>query len=234
MLLTTTTGTRADPLYSPRYSVTDLGTSFSLQEDSDGHAHSVTNAGGTTAYVFDKSPVTMLNHVVPGGNHAESYRVDLLSNNGYTLRYNYDDHGSLMQGTFAPSFSAILGSWITHAGRVPVADMNSRGEVVGMSEAGPTIGTGYAAYHPFVDQFIDPHLEASEISNLNNYIPSLPGDYLISASKIDDQGRILASGSTHRYLLTPLELGPPATVPEPSTLAFFGVATAILWLRRKS
>lgn len=252
LVLTLPPGAKGEPLFSPLYSVTDLGTSYTLENDAGGTAHGVTAADGTVTYAFEKSPVTHINEVHPGGNHQDSYTAWTLENNGHKVGYNFDDHGSLPTGTFAPTFAPLLGSWSTHQGTLPVSDLNAQGAVVGTGLLDVFEHDGsYAAYTNSAENFLN-GIDQRVVNNLNNYVASVPNDYLRSADMIDDMGRILASGNSswatlidkdgqsvtrlvsHKYLLTPLGLGAPETVPEPSTLALLGVVAVGLWRRSRS
>src|SRR4051812_40805656 len=86
---------RADPLLSPLYGVTDLGTDYTLQTDANGYTHTVTSGDGSATYAFEKSPVTMINEIFPGGSHSGSYTALTLENNGHKVGYKYDRGGSL-------------------------------------------------------------------------------------------------------------------------------------------
>ncbi|WP_254053994.1 PEP-CTERM sorting domain-containing protein [Singulisphaera sp. GP187] len=97
--------------------------------------------------------------------------------------------------------------------------LNNAGQVVGWSE----IANG--AHHAFL-------YDKGIMEDLNTLIPPTAGLNLESAIGIDASGRIVAfgtdrSGATHEYFLT------PAPVPEPSTLAFFGLVAGSLVLRRQ-
>jgi probable HAF family extracellular repeat protein len=89
--------------------------------------------------------------------------------------------------------------------------LNNSNQVVGWSQ----IASG--AQHAFL-------YANGKMQDLNLLIPPVSGITLISAVGIDGSGRIVAygtgaSGQTEEFLLTPLE----APVPEPSTLAVFGL-----------
>jgi probable HAF family extracellular repeat protein len=87
--------------------------------------------------------------------------------------------------------------------------LNDASQVVGWSQ----VASG--AQHAFV-------YSNGTMQDLNLLIPPISGITLTTAVGIDDSGRIAAygtdsSGQTEEFLLT------PATVPEPSSLAIFGL-----------
>lgn len=95
--------------------------------------------------------------------------------------------------------------------------LNNAGQVVGWSE----IADG--THHAFL-------YDKGIMEDLNTLIPPTSGLNLDTAVGIDASGRIVAlgtddSGVTHEYLLA------PATVPEPSTLALFGLVAGGLVVR---
>src|SRR4051812_38116764 len=100
LVLSLTSGAKADPLFSPLYSVTDLGTSYTLEKDAGGTAGGATTADGTVTYAFEKAPVTHINEIRLGGSHQDSYTAWTMVNNGHKIGYNFDNHGTLTQDTF--------------------------------------------------------------------------------------------------------------------------------------
>jgi hypothetical protein len=229
------------------YSTTDLGTSYQLQTDSNGHVSSVTNSNGSASYAFDKAPVDQINETVLGGSHAGDYTVYTMSNAAGKVGYIFADHGSLPFPILSPTFEPLLGGWATlpsDSSSLPpvVADMNIKGQVVGRSDffgpPGQVVGESDYYGAAFSDINFKPHgLNTTQDERLGNYIDPIPGVTLTAAVKIDDLGRILAIGSDgHDYLLTPVALGPPQTVPEPTTLMLLGVvgfAIGVRSLRRR-
>jgi probable HAF family extracellular repeat protein len=81
-----------------------------------------------------------------------------------------------------------------------------------------------------------------QMTDVNSLLPSsLSGVTLFGASSINNEGQIVAFGGTSHsgpmedYLLTPPGAAPLAGVtnlPEPSTLAFFGLLVGGLCIRR--
>jgi probable HAF family extracellular repeat protein len=101
--------------------------------------------------------------------------------------------------------------------------LNNAGQVVGMSSwlTDPS-NPARPPWHAFL-------YDQGTMKDLNDLIPTGSGIVLNNAVGIDAQGRIVAvgddsTGTAHEYLLTPTSLGTPDPVPEPSTLAIFGLA----------
>jgi probable HAF family extracellular repeat protein len=89
----------------------------------------------------------------------------------------------------------------------------------------------------------------NQVVDLNSLLPASSGWTLLSATGINDQGQIVGygtgpGGQLDRFLLTPgsagsqspTDPGSPPDIPEPSTLACFGLGAAgiLLWRHRKS
>lgn len=244
--LTLATTTNAAPMFT----VTDLGSKYTLQQDSSGTVHSVTSGDGSHTLAFEKSPTKsidvkydsygVLDHLPTLG---QWYYQDI-HGGGYiqgTLQ-----NGSLIQGYFADEISGTGftphvplgfyggGDWHNEL-MSPVADMNAHGEIVGTSliaNRSYFSSSTYAAFstatgetHDFAKSFV--------ADNLNNYIASSLGINLTQGLKVDDLGRIIAQGTTdgkgQYFLLTPN--GSPTPAPEPSTLALLVVGITALGVR---
>jgi probable HAF family extracellular repeat protein len=103
--------------------------------------------------------------------------------------------------------------------------INNLGQVVGASQV-----QGASTWHAFLSN------NGQAAVDLNTLIPDSSRWTLTSATGINDKGQIVgygvdASGNSHAVLLTPDGTGnptPAAPVPEPSPLAFFGLAMAFL------
>jgi probable HAF family extracellular repeat protein len=107
--------------------------------------------------------------------------------------------------------------------------INSQGQIIGsssLSSSQPNLS------HAFLDQ-------NGTMTDLTTLISPSSGWTLNSAIAINDKGQILGSGigpdgQTDTFLLTPASEPPPVApqVPEPTTLAFFGLVAAGAALRR--
>jgi hypothetical protein len=109
--------------------VTPLGASYTFDSDSTGYIHSISDADASSAYAFNKSPVTMINERIYGGSHVSSYIQYTMEINGHKVGYHFDSGGNLPGATYAPTFAAITGSWSSSAPNPP-ADINSTGQSI--------------------------------------------------------------------------------------------------------
>lgn len=215
----------AQPIFaSPLYSVTDLGIGGgSATFDANGNISGVMNSNDSENYAFDKSPVTHINERIDStsiGNYA--FTMYTLQDNGFKTGYFREENTG--QGPVNVAISeSVLGSWYSAPNSSPITDMNALGQFIGTGQPGVG-GSGnsftYAAIGYATGATIPPEFTLGH--NLNSYIATIPGMSLTSAFNIDDVGRIIAGGSDgHTYLLTPIALGAPQTVPEPSGIAIF-------------
>ena len=108
---------------------------------------------------------------------------------------------------------------------VEAASINSLGQIVGNSGSIPNPNEPH--FHAFLYQ-------NGTMFDLNNLVPAGSNWTLELAQKINDQGQIIGiglapgGGAEHSFLLTPSGLPAPAPIPEPSTLAFFGLTAVAL------
>ena len=228
------------------FTVTNLGSSYTLQQDASGTVSSVTSGDGSQVYAFDKSPTTSIDQLY----YADGVSQFPYVHEGGFLRYTLQN-GSLKGGYYLDPFSGqmaypyfpqvpigfyFLSSWHNEL-MPPVADMNSHGEIVGTSVLGATSNYGAPTYAAFSAATGGTHdlnnANSSVADNLNNYIASSLGINLTQGLKVDDLGDIIAEGTlngkTQDFLLT--LNGPPIPAPEPSTLAFLAVVMTALGIR---
>lgn len=131
------------------------------------------------------------------------------------------------------SFGPLIGQFGTtnnvysHSGQVAtILDLNNRDQILGIS-APPNS-------YPGARTFVLDDLKSGQITDISQLMPGWTIEYRKMA--LDDQGRILAYGSSagdgykvHALLLRPAD---PIATPEPSTLATMAVAVAGLAIRR--
>ena len=239
----------ADPLYS----TTDLGAGYTLNSAPDNSVNGLTAADGT-AYAFDKSPISYIHETfynsygidprIPGqsdiptmylGVHTSAYMEYTVTDGIHKVGYLYDP--VFGQPAAGPSFLGVGTAWHGVDVRL-VSDFNIHGQAVGTSDLAGAASSASGTYAAFSapnftqHDFLSVEQASSGVDNLNNYIAPIPGVSLTSAFKIDDMGRILAQGSNgDTYLLTPVVLGQPAPVPEPGSVAIFGLAILALGYR---
>lgn len=205
------------------YSTTDLGTGYQLQSDGNRYV-SVANGANNVQYLFDKSPNQLLQEYIPGGSHEGDFTMYTISNDSGEVGYKQWSHGSIEGTILFPTFSPWYGAWFTKSS-YPVADMNIHGQVVGRSDV-------FGAAFSDINHTLHGDPLDREADDLNHYINPIPDATLTSALWIDDLGQIVAQSSDdHYYLLRPLELGPPQTVPEPTTLTILACVGAMLGIR---
>ena len=126
----------------------------------------------------------------------------------------------------SPNSQGPFGTSIDHPNGDPLGTLGGASTVAGaLNNANQVVGwsqTSTGARHAFL-------YSNGAMQDLNLLIPTSANVHLIDAVGIDGSGRIVAygtdsSGQTDEFLLTPLE----APVPEPSTLAIFGLVIAAL------
>lgn len=217
------------------YTTTELGPDFRFLTDPGGKDYGVSTMGGLI-YAFDKSPVSNINLDSFSQSQNTEYVLTLQVGNyqaGYAM-----GHGESPYGYF-PSFMGYSSGWNSSRPDV-VSDLNIKGQVVGIGSlfegSGPSSFQQKGTFAAFsaVDEKSHGGFggNGSVVDNLNNYLATIPGVSLTSADEIDDLGRIIARGSDgNAYLLTPVGLGAPATVPEPSPLWMLGLAGPAFGLR---
>lgn len=225
----------ADPLYN----TIDLGAGYTLSAKPDKSIYSVTGADGVT-YAFDKSPITYIgnpeHHTMPVG-HEDMFWAYTITDGIHQVGYVYDTTEAGRAYYSSPTIENAGQAWALPGDQSPALDFNIHGQVVGrsgnMDNDGNVDNVSHAA---FSDLDFKSHNDFSKgifrADNLNDYITPIPEVSLTSALKIDDAGRILAQGSNgDSYLLTPVELGLPSPIPEPGSIAIFGLAILALGVR---
>ena len=234
---------RADRMFT----VTDLGSSYTLQQDASGAVHSVTSGDGSQSYAFEKSLTTPINvrywsqdgveiPTLGKWNYSNlfggGYVVGTLQNGSLVGGYYTESPSGYNQVSDVPFGFYFAGSWHNEMAS-PVSDMNSHGEIVGTSMLGLYSTDTYAAFSTPTGGPHDPDGTSRVADNLNNYIASSLGVNLTSTVKVDDLGDIIAEGTlngkTQEFLLT--LNGSPTPAPEPSTLALLTVGITALVAR---
>ncbi len=214
---------------SPLYNVTDLGSNPSFQTDSAGNTSGVTSTDGSITYAFQKSPTQQIDIQKTTDLPPHNTFVHWTLQSGTHQTGYYGESGGLIIGLrILPLTVGPFSDWYsTNPAHPAVSDINNSGQVVGASDNSQV--APFAAFSNPSGYSHDFNQRSSVVDNLNNYIATIPGMTLVSAFKIDDVGRIVASGSDgHDYLLNPIALGAPQTVPEPSSVLVLGCAVASL------
>ena len=226
--------TPTDP--NPMFSVTDLGSSYTLQQNSSGAVQTVTSGDGSQVYAFAKSPVIQINQTTDIG-HYPSLSTTIAFQVG-SVQYGYYTFITPIRGEYSTPFS-IGGNLINPDGGW------SNGSITDGNAKGQFIGTAYV-YGPASAAFSFPNGSLSAFGPsspavlnyyyLNEYIAQNLGVNLTSAVKIDDNGDIIAEGTQNgkdQYFLLNLNAA-PTTAPEPSAFLTLGIgAAAFCWVRRR-
>ena len=254
---------RADSM--PSYSVVDLGpaTGFSTGTDASGAGY-VTDSTGTARYPFNHTSVDYPTSATPDATLSAlpafpaGSQVYPIAQNSQGLLLGYFSLAPAHQelpGIFdsrTSSFVAtnLLAGGVGQSSTVILSyftDMNSSGWAVGAhydQDYQVVNGQVYpgrsqsGTYSMLYDGFIHDPLTSKNVTLDSLLVPSSSSWHISTAQKIDDQGRILATGyqgglyqihqPTHDLLLIPDQA---VTVPEPSTLAIFGLG-AVAWAAR--
>lgn len=112
------------------------------------------------------------------------------------------------------------------------SQLGSYSEAFGINGQNQVVGT--------FKSFTDPRaflLDGTDLVDLNSTLENNQGLTLLAATGINDRGQIVgvasdADGNPHAFLLTP-GLGEPTPVPEPSTLAVFGLMAVAFCARSR-
>jgi hypothetical protein len=232
----------ATTIEASTFNVTDLGSSYALQQNASGAVSSVTSGNGAQSFLFTKSPVTQIDQSFQSG--------DGVYTTTYTLQEGTHQAGStegrlstLGASINVPTIGGFSGEWATAPGTSPISDLNSSGEVVGKSnflvQPSGVSQTSFAAFSlpdgagHTLPSVSSPVIVANFTDDLNNYIASNLGVYLTASLKVDDLGQIIAQGTLNGqnqyFLLTPN--GAPTPAPEPSTLVVVAVGITALGVR---
>jgi hypothetical protein len=211
--------------------VTDLGSTYSLQQDSSGVVQTVTGESGQV-YDFYKTPMTQVDQVTnhpDGGNLISTtiiYEHDSIQV-GYSTYLLYQT--GLTNQPFSNGVDKYGVNFETFGGN-PISDANIKGMFIG---TGIIANFGFPAF-----SYPNNSLGGANLyyNDLNAYIAQSLAINLTSAVKIDDNGDIIAYGTQNginQYFLLNL-VGPPTTAPEPSAFVTLGIgAAAVYWARRR-
>jgi hypothetical protein len=221
----------------PMFTVTDLGSSYTLQQDSSGTVHTVTSGDGDQTFAFEKAPVTQINQrvnsdVIPGVLGTIYYLFQVGTNKyGFETYYN----PALPNGSESVPLGIPLETgWHDGGMNGIISDVNAKGQFVG---SGVSLSSGTFA------AFSTPSGGSHSIGDLggyyyadalNTFIASNLGVNLTSSLKIDDLGDIIAEGSlngANQYFLLTLN-GPPTPAPEPTAILTLGVGIVTLCIHR--
>lgn len=247
----------------PTYTITRLGTGYSLSEDAGGHIVGIRGTGSDRLYTFDKVPVTQ----IPWSNSrvidaaTQDMHFDDLTNGTSTIGHMTVHVMASMSNNFnsLSDVSDVGGFEVPTFRGIPVLDFNTRGDVAGVNGNGG--GSDSLFYEGFWHEVPGVFLKTVRAADgkvshdvkisLDNYTRQIPGfgafdEFLRAALMIDDHGRILVDSLDHNlraqyYLFKPGFLDDPAAgdvqpapVPEPCTLALFtAVGVAALASKRR-
>ena len=223
---------------------TDLGTlgggySAALAINAFGQVagHSTLNQSNTIEHAFLYSGGRMTDLGTLGGSSSLAYAINAagqvagisdLAGSGGTLIGTKDDNYYFPSHAFLYGAAKMTDLGTLGGGYSSALSLNASGQVVGRSLTGG--GYAHSEMHAFL--YAD-----GVMHDLNDLLPAGLGWTLVSANGINDAGQIIgdardAEGNLRGYLLTPAGMvAPVAPVPEPGTLAVFGLAAVGLGAR---
>ncbi len=223
---------------SPMFSVTDLGTSYTLQQNSSGAVQTVTSGDGSQVYAFVKSPVIQINQTV-NKNDTYSWLSSTTSFQVGNIQYGYNTYVTVSRGIYEVPFATVGNSIPSDSGwsNGTIADGNAKGQFVGTASLpGFPQSAAFSFPNGALSAFGPSDSGVINYYYLNEYIAQNLGINLTSAVKIDDNGDIIAEGiqnAKYQDFLLTLNAS-PTTAPEPSTLLTLGIgAAAFCWVRRR-
>jgi hypothetical protein len=203
---------------SPTYTVTDLGSNYTLQQGSSGTVQSVTSDDGSQTYDFEKSPVSKTFTLLGGSTVANDQFNEIQTISSGNIKFT-----SWIMDQDGPAMYTVLGPNGWGQGENDIIDINRSGYTVGGDVR--DYGAAYVTYPGNLHVVYD----------LNVMISNAPGVLLASATKIDDLGDIIAygtlNGADQYFLLTPNGPPTPTPAPEPSTLAILAVGITVFGVR---
>ncbi len=214
------------------------------------------NAGGN-GYIYQNGRITNLGNngptavsnsgLVTGGS-------GFLYQNGHTLTglpsaagptpYAINNSGEVVGSFWAPnghgydSLHAFLYQ-NGHMNDLGALAGNASGVALGINSVGQVVGDYVSSSGPYGSLNRAFLYQNGALTDLNTVIPATSGWFLTGGVAINDRGQILATGvgpdgswagKQDVFLLTPIIA--PSPVPEPGTLAFFGLIALGLGLRR--
>ncbi len=217
-------GAEAGPLF---YNLTDLGTDPKILSAPDGTIYGVTATDGSATYAFDKTPAIV---TTSPGVAFDNGELEILH---YTVTFKFPDATYTVgydsgPNTIGQYYGRTDNGWFSrNPGGI---DMNLHGQMTGTTNG----GNAAAITDPQGNNLPPPPGVSSSQwwGQLTSewYTPpaGIPGFYLKGTPRIDDLGRLLVQGGTEGstgdpyYLLTPVSMGSPQTIPEPTTLLMVG------------